>query len=129
MPRVRCGAKGADMRPDSWSRLARLVLLALIALCVLWEGWLAPIRPEGSWLTLKALPLLCAVPGVLRGRRYTSQWLSMVSLLYFIEGAWRFDDPGIMGALARGEIALAVALFVAAVGHAHSSAPSRQARE
>ncbi|MDR1064046.1 MAG: DUF2069 domain-containing protein [Azoarcus sp.] len=117
------------MRPDSWSRLARLVLLALIALCVLWEGWLAPIRPEGSWLTLKALPLLCAVPGVLRGRRYTSQWLSMVSLLYFIEGAWRFDDPGIMGALARGEIALAVALFVAAVGHAHSSAPSRQARE
>ncbi|MDR1463068.1 MAG: DUF2069 domain-containing protein, partial [Azoarcus sp.] len=71
------------MSPRSWSWLARAVLLALIVLCVLWEGWLAPLRPGGSWMTLKALPLLCAVPGVLRGRRYTSQWLSMVSLLYF----------------------------------------------
>ncbi|MDR0702824.1 MAG: DUF2069 domain-containing protein [Azoarcus sp.] len=116
------------MSPRSWSLFARAVLLALIALCVLWEGWLAPLRPGGSWLTLKALPLLCAVSGALRGRRYTSQWLSMLSLLYFIEGAWRFDDPGIMGALARGEIALALALFVATVGHARRSAPSRQAR-
>ncbi|MDR2260290.1 MAG: DUF2069 domain-containing protein [Azoarcus sp.] len=114
------------MTPRSWSRLACAALLALIALCVLWEGWLAPLRPGGSWLTLKILPLLPAVPGVLHGRRYTSQWLSMASLPYFAEGMMRANDPGLVATLARGEIVLAALLFAAAVGHAHSSAPSRK---
>jgi len=103
-----------------------VALLALIALCLLWEGWLAPLHPGGSWLILKSLPLLPAVPGVLRGRRYTSQWLSMVVLLYFLEGVMRFNDPGLAGTLARGETVLALVLFVAAVGHAYATAPSRQ---
>jgi uncharacterized membrane protein len=113
------------MTPRAWSWLARVALVALIVLCVLWEGWLAPIRPGGSWLTLKALPLMFAVRGVLHGRRYTSQWLSMVVLLYFIEGVLRAFDPGLIGPLAWVEIVLSVLLFVAAVGHAHMSAPSR----
>ncbi|MDR1853949.1 MAG: DUF2069 domain-containing protein, partial [Azoarcus sp.] len=49
------------MSPLGWARLERVALLALIALCLLWEGWLAPIRPGGSMLILKALPLLPAV--------------------------------------------------------------------
>ena len=57
------------------SVVSSVALLALIALCVIWEGWLAPLRPGGSWMMLKALPLLPAVFGGLRGRRYTSQWL------------------------------------------------------
>jgi uncharacterized membrane protein len=117
------------MTPRTWARLECVALLTLIALCVLWEGWLAPLRPGGSWLILKALPLLPAVPGVLRGRRYTSQWLSMVVWLYFLEGAWRFNDPDLMGVLVRTEIALSIVLFVAAVGHAYSTAPSRQGQE
>jgi uncharacterized membrane protein len=117
------------MTPRAWFRLECVALLALIALCLLWEGWLAPLRPGGSWLILKGLPLLPAVPGVLRGRRYTSQWLSMVSLLYFLEGVWRFSDPGLMGVLARVEIALAIVLYVAAVGYARATAPSRQKKE
>jgi uncharacterized membrane protein len=103
-------------------------LLVLIALCVLWEGWLAPLWPGGEWLALKALPLLFAVPGALHGRRYTSQWLSMASLFYFLEGAWRAGNVGAVGMLASGEIALSVVLFVAAVGHARRSAPSRRTR-
>jgi len=114
------------MTPRTWARLECMALLALIVLCLLWEGWLAPLRPGGSMLILKGLPLLPAVPGVLRGRRYTSQWLSMVVLLYFLEGVWRFSDPGLMGVLARVEIVLALVLYVAAVGHAHAAAPSRQ---
>jgi uncharacterized membrane protein len=114
------------MTPRAWARLECVALLTLIVLCLLWEGWLAPLRPGGSWLILKGLPLLPAVPGVLRGRRYTSQWLSMAVLLYFLEGAWRFSDPGLMGILARSEIAISLVLFVAAVGHAYSTAPSRQ---
>ncbi|MDR2031200.1 MAG: DUF2069 domain-containing protein [Azoarcus sp.] len=116
------------MTPRAWSRLASVALLALIALCLLWEGWLAPLRPGGSWLTLKILPLLPAVPGVLRGRRYTSQWLSMASLPYFAEGMMRANDPGLVAILAHGEIALAVLLFAAVTGHARSSAPSRRGK-
>jgi uncharacterized membrane protein len=114
------------MTSRAWSRLEGVALLLLIALCLAWEGWLAPLRPGGSLLILKALPLLPAVPGVLRGRRYTSQWLSMAVLLYFIEGACRFMYPGLVGILARVEIALSFVLYVAAVGHAYKSAPSRQ---
>jgi len=112
------------MTPRGWARLECAALLSLITLCLLWEGWFAPL----SWLILKCLPLLPAVPGVLRGRRYTSQWLSMVSLLYFLEGAWHFSDPGLTGVLARVEIALALALYAAAVGHARATAPTRQKR-
>jgi uncharacterized membrane protein len=114
------------MKPRTWYRLECAALLALIALCVLWEGGLAPLRPGGSWLILKVLPLLPAVRGVLRGRRYTSQWLSMAVLLYFLEGGLRFMDPGLTGVLARVEVVLAVILFVAAVGYARVTAPSRQ---
>jgi len=113
------------MSPRAWSLFERFALVALIALCVGWEAWLAPTQAFGPWLALKAAPLLFAVPGVFRARRYTSQWLSMLVLLYFVEGTWRLADPGTMGALAWSEIALSVTLYAAAVGHAHATAPSK----
>jgi uncharacterized membrane protein len=108
------------------SRISSVALLSLIALCVVWEGWLAPLRPGGSWLMLKALPLLPAVFGVLRGRRYTSQWLSMLSLLYLTEGVLRASDPGLTGVFALIEVALSVTLFTSTMLHARATAPSRQ---
>ncbi len=51
--------------------LAATCLLALIALGLAWELWLAPLRPGGSWLALKVLPLTLALPGVLKLRMYT----------------------------------------------------------
>ena len=54
------------------TRLAAVVsLLALIALGLAWELWLAPLRPGGSWLALKVLPLLLPLPGLLRLRMFT----------------------------------------------------------
>ena len=70
-------------------RLASAALLALIVLCVAWETVLAPIRPGGSWLLLKALPLAFPLRGVLRGNLYTYQWASMLILLYLMEGVVR----------------------------------------
>ncbi|MBM3355478.1 MAG: DUF2069 domain-containing protein, partial [Betaproteobacteria bacterium] len=58
---------------DALRRAASATLVGLLALCVAWELWLAPLRPGGSWLVLKALPLLAPLFGVLRGRRYTYQ--------------------------------------------------------
>ena len=37
-------------------------LLGLIVLSLCWELWLAPLRPGGSWLVLKALPLFLPLP-------------------------------------------------------------------
>lgn len=64
-------------------------LLALIALCVAWELALAPLRPGGSWLVLKVVPLLLPLRGVLKRDLYTMQWSSMLILLYLAEGVVR----------------------------------------
>ncbi len=102
-------------------------LLALIFLCVAWELWLAPLRPGGSWLVLKALPLLAPLMGILKGRRYTYQWAPMLVLAYFSEGIMRaWSERGLSQALALGEIALSVVFFFAAIYYARLSAPSRQ---
>ena len=109
------------MNARALSLVSSVALLALIVLCVVWEGWLAPLRPGGSWMMLKALPLLPAVFGVLRGRRYTSQWLSMLSLLYFTEGVLRASDPGLTGVFALTEVFLAVVLFTSTMLHARAT--------
>lgn len=114
------------MNPRTLANISSVLLIALIVLCVLWEGWLAPLRPGGSWMILKALPLMAALFGVLRGRRYTYQWLSMLILLYFTEGVVRAFDPGLTGVLAMIEAVLATALFVCALLFARMTAPSRQ---
>ena len=106
---------------------ASFSLLALIALCVLWEAWLAPLRPGGSWMMLKAVPLLPAVFGILRGKRYTYQWVSMLCLLYLTEGVLRVSDPGLTSVLAGIEVALSVLLFFSTMLYARNTASSRQA--
>ena len=94
-------------------------LLALIFVCLAWELWLAPLRPGGSWMALKALPLLAPLLGVLHGRRYTYQWASMLILAYFAEGVARaFGASGAGAALALVEALLALAFFVSAVFYA-----------
>ncbi|QNP50616.1 DUF2069 domain-containing protein [Diaphorobacter aerolatus] len=93
-------------------------LLGLIVLCVLWELWLAPLRPGGSWLVLKALPLCIPLAGLLKHRMYTYRWVSLVVWLYFTEGvvrAWSDKSPG--NWLAMIEIALCLLLFTACALH------------
>ncbi|MEX2241006.1 MAG: DUF2069 domain-containing protein, partial [Burkholderiales bacterium] len=51
-------------------------LIGLLVLCLVWELWLAPLRPGGSLLALKAAPLALPLGGVLAGRRTTYQWSS-----------------------------------------------------
>jgi uncharacterized membrane protein len=94
-------------------------LAALIALCLAWELWLAPLRPGGSLLALKALPLALPLGGILKGRRYTYQWSSMLILAYFAEGVTRaWSETGLGRNLAIGEVLLSVAFFAAVVSYA-----------
>lgn len=91
-----------------------LAFAALIVLGLAWELWLAPLRPGGSMLALKVLPLALAIPGIARGRVRTYQWWSMGILAYLCEGVVRATtDPGMSRVLASIETALALAAFAA----------------
>jgi len=90
-----------------------------MALCLAWELWLAPLRPGGSILALKAAPLALAIPGILNGRRYTYQWSSMLILAYFAEGVVRaWSERGAAQWLAAAEVALSLVFFASAVAYA-----------
>lgn len=109
-----------------FNRLASASLVGLLFLCLAWELWLAPLRPGGSMLALKALPLLLPLFGILRGTRYTHQWTSLLALAYVTEGLVRAaSDRGMNQALATVETILAILLFSGCLGHARATAPSR----
>jgi uncharacterized membrane protein len=109
-------------------RFSTGALLALIVLCVLWETVVAPVRPGGSWLLLKALPLAFALRGVARGNLYTCQWTAMLLLLYVMEGAVRvMSDPVPLSRLCAGlELALAVSCFLSLIFYVR---PAKRARK
>lgn len=97
-------------------RIAVASLLALVLLCVLWEAVVAPVKPGSVWFALKALPIAVALPGVLRARRYTLQWSTLLIWLYFTEGVVRaFSDRGPSATLAMIEVVLALVYFAATV--------------
>jgi uncharacterized membrane protein len=92
-------------------------LIVLIGWLVAWETVVAPLHPGGSWLALKAVPLLIPLRGVLKRDIYTLQWSSMVILLYFTEGvvrAWS-DTLALSRYMAMGEVALVLIYFICAL--------------
>ncbi len=98
--------------------LAVTSLLGLIALGLLWELWLAPLRPGGSWLALKVLPLCVPLAGLLKNRMYTYRWVSLLVWLYFAEGVVRAtSDPAPGNALAAAQIVFCLLLFSACALH------------
>ncbi|MES2583466.1 MAG: DUF2069 domain-containing protein [Pseudomonadota bacterium] len=113
----------APSQPPSFSvNLTRWLavgsVMALILLALAWELFLAPLRPGGSWLVLKALPLCIPLAGLLKNRLYTYRWVSLVVWLYFIEGvvrAWSDKPPS--NYLAMLEIVFCMTLFVACTLH------------
>jgi uncharacterized membrane protein len=97
-------------------------LIALLFLCLMWESLLSPIRPGGSLLMLKALPLLLPLFGVLRGKIYTYQWAQLLVLVYFCEGVVRaWSEHGASRLLAVAEIALSTIFVLAASWYVRGS--------
>ncbi len=111
-----------------WHITAAVCLYVLLLLCLAWELWLAPLRPGGSWLALKVLPLLWIAPGITRGRMYTYRASTMLILAYFTEGVVRaWSDTGMSARLAAVEIVLSVAFFGAAIAWVRASRVLRSA--
>ena len=66
--------------------------------------------------------MLAPLFGILRGRRYTYQWASLLILLYFTEGTVRAtSESGVSQWLAIAEITLSLAFFAAAIGYVRRS--------
>ena len=104
-------------------------LAALLALQILWHGWLFPPPPAQRWPTL-ALSVLPLVPGLWIAARNLRRGVlvgGIVSLFYFCHGisaAW--GDPS-MRALACVEIVLTL-IVIAALGWdaRHYKRPSKK---
>lgn len=92
-------------------------LMVLIAWLLAWEMAVAPLKPGGSLLALKVVPLLLPLRGVLKRDVYTLQWSSMLILLYFAEGVVRgySDREEISRMMAYGEVALVCIYFICAL--------------
>jgi uncharacterized membrane protein len=104
---------------DATRILAVGSLLGLIILGLAWELVLAPLRPGGTLLALKVLPLCVPLAGLLKNRMYTYRWVSLlVYMRYFTEGvvrAWSDKPPGnLLGLI---ETALCITLFIACALH------------
>jgi uncharacterized membrane protein len=100
----------------AWIERMRLLnvslVFILIALCLSWELWLAPLKGGSGALALKCIPLTFAIGGMLKHRLYTYRWMSLLIWLYFTEGVVRTTgDKGASQWLAGMELALSVALF------------------
>ena len=107
---------------DNQVNLTRLLavgsVVGLIVLGLAWELFLAPIKPGGSLLALKVLPLCIPLAGLLKNRMYTYRWVSLLVWIYFTEGAvraWSDRPPG--NYLAMLEVLLCLVLFVACSLH------------
>ncbi len=106
----------AKVEMTRWLAVGSVV--GLIVLGLAWELWLAPLRPGGSWLVFKVLPLCLPLAGLLKNRMYTYRWVSLLVWLYFTEGAvraWGDKAPG--NYLAFGEVLLCLLLFTACALH------------
>ena len=90
--------------------------LALVALGLAWELWLAPTG-RGT-LALKVIPLACAIAGLSKLRMLTYRWLSLLVWVYAAEGALRAStERGVSAVLALLEVGLSLLLFAACAVH------------
>ena len=70
--------KHVELPSGSW--------IALIILTLLWEGWLAPVKPPGLWLIIKSLPLLIPLFGMLHEKRTHFVIAGLIAMPYLTEG-------------------------------------------
>src|SRR5690349_11711362 len=112
--------------PGARTRAAAIAsAVALVALGLVWELWLAPTG--NGTLAIKVVPLLLPLPGLFRNRLYTYRWLTLMVWLYFIEGVVRAaGDRGVSALLAAIEIVLCLVLFIACALHVRGELSERR---
>lgn len=136
------GAKAGGKRKPRYAdpskaRLGRVMTLVgylgLLALILNWFIWISPPErvPRAFPIIALAVPLLFPLRGLLHGRRYTHQWTSFLTMVYFAIGvdAWANAAAGAAW-LGMAMVALSLLLFVGTVVYARytpSGTPSAAA--
>jgi uncharacterized membrane protein len=114
-------------RPDVPQRIALAAIAALALSELLWEWAWAPIRPGGSWLALKSLPLALCWAGCVRGSLRAWRVALLLLPLYFgeavVAAATREGRARIVALWAAGVAALA---FAAAWAFMRKVSPRRR---
>ena len=107
--------------------------LGLLTLILNWFIWISPPStvPRAFPIIALAVPLLFPLRGILHGRRYTHQWTSFLSMVYFAVGidAWANAAAGAAW-LGATTVLLSLLLFVGTVVYARytpSGGPSEAA--
>jgi uncharacterized membrane protein len=110
---------------EPWRRATVALLAALALLEIFWEMWLAPIKPGGSWMVLKALPLIALWPGVARGGTRALQWTLLLLPWYFAEALVRaFSESGRHALCAATAALLALATIGCGLGYVRLAKPA-----
>jgi uncharacterized membrane protein len=92
--------------------VALVSLFVLVGIGIATELWLAPLKPGGSWLAFKVIPYSLAIPGMIKGRAYTGQWLSMMLMLPFIESVLRLQDQGLIATMSSIQLLCTLICFI-----------------
>lgn len=81
----------------------------------------------GMWIVL-VLPLIFALPGLLRQKVYTHQWVTLLVLMHFSHGIMEIwgSESGFIPALL--EVGLSISLFLGCIFWLKAVRPPRQKR-
>lgn len=91
--------------------------LALVIVLTVWCFKLSAAPQNVNWFVwgVLCIPMLLALPGLLRGKLYTYRWASMLCLMYFTHGvmeAWSEPNERIP---ALAEVWLSIQLFIGSI--------------
>ena len=90
-----------------------LIVVTMIVFGVLWEVLINPLRPTGSLLWLKIIPLVLTLPGLFKAKILTFQCLSLLVWLYICEALVRiYSDEWIEILMSSLWLLLSLFLFL-----------------
>ena len=78
-----------------WKIVTNISLLGLIALIIIWNGWLSPVQhiPKSLEMILLLAPLLFFMRGILHERYNSYVQVTFPALFYFLLGIWYAVSP------------------------------------
>ena len=120
----------AEFKVKAAYAVSLLSLFALLAVIVVWNGWLAPQQsvPRSLEIAVLAVPALFFLRGMLHGNRQSYVMIMMLAFVYFMTGFWNIVEASERN-YALLLIAFSTSLFFGAYFYARWIVPSEPDEE